>query len=620
MESRLIRNTVRPANVRTVVLMAAFLAGCGGAGAASATTPPSELSKLKWRAMQRLAPALDARLEREYPVHKRVTFYVDVQVPHYRLQHATLWLDGERLAERTYARDSARALHGRAVHRLARATIPPGRHHLRMTFTGERLAGAFAGASERVEIRISFKKGDTRMALILPVSPDGVSPSGPWRVRSWQWQGTSADARLGMVRFLRATGRRFDALYRLLTIRAARPAEVPDGFHVLMAHSFIDLGMPFYARRALTRADPATIGRQARNEAFLRLARLQYRRSRNGAALDTLAAVAQRLTPPQDLRRRDLRARVLLAMDKPEAALATLRGTDAPLPLHMRFNRAVALAASGRGRAANALFNEIGLGKPGVGIDPAIRDRANLIVGYHHSRARRPVAARLALVRVRPEGPYADEALLRLAWIAALQAPGFDGPRVRYAGLEFGPWPDGPGGLHQAFAAWTQLAQGNPAAAVTQEALAARAVLAARTSVSNNASQIVWSAIHTLEATRSALMNMVVGLRTGHFPRTVTHGDFHGIPNTDAMACLRAGYAFQSIRGHYNDLVRLRQALAKLGQGGSVLTRELNKAAAGLVDRGQAMLAAGLKARRMQLDRYLTAVRIVLAHMQRGGS
>lgn len=605
--------------MRFVAMTAGLLLAWTCIGANASSSEPKALADLKWRAMQHLAEGLAARLANEHPAQERVSLYVDVRVPHFQLQRASIWLDGERLAVRDYSRDSARALLDHAVHRLARVSVPPGAHRLRLAFSGRRLTGAFAGESDEGEVRIRFHKRDTPMALILPVSPGGVAPAKGWRVRTWEWRDEPADARLGMVRYLRATDRRFEALERLLTIRGGSAGDVPDGFHALMAHSFVDANMPVHAQRALARAEAVDSDRQTRNEAALRLAALEFRRGIYDGALDTLAAIADKLTPPQDLRRRDLRARILIARDQSEAALDTLAGAREPLTPHMRYNRAVALANSGRPASANDLLDDIGTQKAGTGIEPAVRDRANLALGYRHSRAGRPVSARLALVRVRPGGPYADKALLRLAWNAVDREGNRRGPRVRYAGFEFGSSSEQMRDVRQAMKAWMRLANGNPAAMVTQEALAARAFLGARMDRDKRAFETIASAVETLESTRESLATATRALRAGRRPRTITHADFGALPRTPTLARLRAGAAFWAARGDYRDLERLRQALRDLGRGDSPLTGALDEAAGRVVRRGQSLLADGVARQRERLDTYLTATRVTLARIQSRG-
>ncbi len=164
-----------------------------------------------------------------------------------------------------------------------------------------------------------------------------------------------------------------------------------------------------------------------RHRVWLRLATLHHRRKQPAAAREALLHVdAHRLPAPRRDAYHLLSARVLMDLGEPAAAvshLTRIRG-EPRLAAYARFNLAVALERQGKDDDASGdtsgrtLLDELGLL---VSDDPeilAIRDKANLALGYLHLREERPAQAREALLRVRVDGLDTAPALLGLGWAA----------------------------------------------------------------------------------------------------------------------------------------------------------------------------------------------------------
>ena len=170
-----------------------------------------------------------------------------------------------------------------------------------------------------------------------------------------------------------------------------------------------------------------------RAQAWYWLARIRHERGEHQRALDALARIDGQLPAAMAADSVDLQGRVLLALGRyPEAAQLLADGRQpGAWRAFADFNRAVALARSGREEAALPLLDLLGRERGGNEELAALRDRANLALGLARLDAGDADGARAALDRVRLESPYAARALLAAGWAEA--------ERARYRDA-LGPW------------------------------------------------------------------------------------------------------------------------------------------------------------------------------------
>ncbi len=122
-----------------------------------------------------------------------------------------------------------------------------------------------------------------------------------------------------------------------------------------------------------------------------------------------------------DSERRLLIAQGLMYRGQYDAAIAELDGWQGPdnWTAYGRFNLGVALVRANRAERGHAMLDQVGQLET---TDPeliALRDKANLALGYALLQAGQPDAARAALDRVRLQGPQANKALLGAGWADA---------------------------------------------------------------------------------------------------------------------------------------------------------------------------------------------------------
>lgn len=167
-----------------------------------------------------------------------------------------------------------------------------------------------------------------------------------------------------------------------------------------------------------------------RDKAWYYLARIRWERGLPAEAESALARVAGPLAPDLEPDRRLLAANLRLALGDPAGAATLLQGMaggdglqdetpDAALYAH--FNLGVALIESGRREPGRADLDRLGrmpVTLPQPQERRALRDRANLTLGFDALRAGQPAEARTSLERVRLNGPFANPALLAFGWAA----------------------------------------------------------------------------------------------------------------------------------------------------------------------------------------------------------
>lgn len=161
-----------------------------------------------------------------------------------------------------------------------------------------------------------------------------------------------------------------------------------------------------------------------RAQAWYWLARIRHERGEHERALDALARIDGPLPAAMAADRVDLQGRVLLALGRAAEAAQLLAASRQPgaWGAFADFNRAVALARSGRQEAALPVLEALGSGRDGGEEVATLRDRANLALGLARLDAGDVDGARAALDRVRLESPYAARALLAAGWAEAGRA------------------------------------------------------------------------------------------------------------------------------------------------------------------------------------------------------
>lgn len=213
----------------------------------------------------------------------------------------------------------------------------------------------------------------------------------------------------------------FTALTRLTAAQAkSRLPHHADDAQLLLGGLYLSIGQHREAGQifaeVLNRKDvPVAV----RDRARFFLGKVWYQRGYLDKATEVLAAAGRAgLTPEMEAERRMLLAQALLYQGKYPEAIQVLDNWKGPVVwrAYAQFNLGVAMVRSGQLDAGVRLLDGIGqLDRTNSELD-ALRDKANLALGYALLQANRPLEARPVLERIRLEGPLSSKALLGVGW------------------------------------------------------------------------------------------------------------------------------------------------------------------------------------------------------------
>jgi tetratricopeptide (TPR) repeat protein len=190
---------------------------------------------------------------------------------------------------------------------------------------------------------------------------------------------------------------------------------------LLLGSLYLDLGLHNAAGAIFAKLLTPDVPPGVRNRAWFYLAEVWYERGYLEKAQQALARVAGHLPPQLEAERTHLLANVLIRLGRDADAVRLLDHWQGPPDWqpYARFNLGIALIREHRLADADRALGAVGTLTTRDSELAALRDRANLAIGYAHLQANDPAAARPALERVRLEGPYSNRALLGMGWADA---------------------------------------------------------------------------------------------------------------------------------------------------------------------------------------------------------
>jgi len=199
----------------------------------------------------------------------------------------------------------------------------------------------------------------------------------------------------------------------------------------------IELARGDYAEAARTFSevlDAPNVPDNVRDRAHFYLGKTFYRRGFDALAVQHLTAAVHGTLPADfDAERRMLLAEALLSEGHDQEAAAELEHWDAPSVWrsYAEFNLGVAQIRAGKLDQGAQVLDGLGQRSAESEETMALRDQANVALGYAYVQQKRPAEALQVLARVRADGPQATKALLGAGWAAA------DAGRMRDA---MAPW------------------------------------------------------------------------------------------------------------------------------------------------------------------------------------
>ena len=345
----------------------------------------------------------------------------------------------------------------------------------------------------------------------------------------------------------------FESIVRLEANRDfGRMREHAGDAELLSGGLYLSLGLHDEATRIFDRLLAGPVAPPVRDRAWFYLARIGYQRGHYERALESLRHVQGPLPGKLEPERRLLHANVLMALGRyGDAARELAAWTDTTGWSHFaRFNLGVALVRSGDLGQGRTFLEQVGTLTPRNDEQAALRDRANLALGFAVLQQQGGDEAVAALNRVRLDGPFTNRALLALGWAETNASR-----------------PD------RALVPWLELQQRKPVDASVQESLLAVPYAYVRLASNGQASQHYRDAVDLYALETRRIDESIAAIQAGGFldsileaaPRNGDVGWFWQLetlpdaPHTRYLYQLLASHPFQEGLKNYRDL-RLMQA------------------------------------------------------------
>jgi len=371
------------------------------------------------------------------------------------------------------------------------------------------------------------------------------------------------DLYFGEALFHANQGLYFDALQRLDTELAQHHGlDEPqyDSLHFHIGAAEFDVGdfelnyrMHHRAGRAIRAVLEGNVEESVRNEAAFRLARIHFQKDQPEDALHALSRIQGEV--PEKIRDdlEFLRANVYMALGRPHDAvevLSKLQRADS-LAGFAAYNLGVALLQDGQTLEAIEQLDRAGQVTSGERGAVAIRDKANLILGTMLFESAEYERAYQSLDRVRLEGPFSNQALLRAGW-AEVSA----------------------GNYERALVPWNILAKREMTDAAVQEALLAAPFAYGKLEVHGRAALMYGQALEAYTHELDRVDASIDSIRKGNFLKALIREEIRQdedwvirlrelpeTPETYYLMALLASHDFQTALSNYLDLEDLRKRL-----------------------------------------------------------
>lgn len=227
------------------------------------------------------------------------------------------------------------------------------------------------------------------------------------------------DLRYGVALFDFYQNHYFDAITDIMVAQQRAPiSNQGNDPELLLGSLYLSYGMHEAAADIFQRLLDSAITPYTHDLAWFYLGQLRYRDGQFANALTALDAVGTALPTVKDGERLHLIVNAQLHEKKYDEALKTLERLkhDGIWNDFARYNLGTALIRVNRAKEGIELLNKVGLMEPRDEEEYALRDKANIAIGFaslHDSSLADPVAS---FSRVRLNGPFSTQALLGIGW------------------------------------------------------------------------------------------------------------------------------------------------------------------------------------------------------------
>ncbi|HET9693797.1 MAG TPA: tetratricopeptide repeat protein [Steroidobacteraceae bacterium] len=376
--------------------------------------------------------------------------------------------------------------------------------------------------------------------------------------------GDLSDLHFGEALYHAYQGEFFDALERLDTeLGQYYGLDDPslDSLYPHIRNAEFDVGdfelnyrMHHRAGRAIKAVLEANVDEEIRNEAAYRLARIHFQKDQLPEALHALGRIEGKVPAAIQDDVEFLRANIYLATGRPTDAAAVLKPLQDSDDLagFAAYNLGIALLQGGDQPGAIAQLDRAGQLRGTDVAEQAIRDKSNFVLGTLLFESADFERAGQSLDRVRLEGPFSNQALLRAGWAEA--------SAEKFA---------------RALVPWNILVQREPTDAAVQEAMMSVPHAYAQLQVHGRAALLYGRALETYSQQIERVDASIDSIREGQFLNALVREEINQdknwvvrlrtlpeAPETYYLTELMASHDFQTALQNYLDLADLRTRLA----------------------------------------------------------
>ncbi|MFV1997963.1 MAG: hypothetical protein ACC641_08110 [Acidiferrobacterales bacterium] len=175
--------------------------------------------------------------------------------------------------------------------------------------------------------------------------------------------------------------------------------------------------------RAMQRLLNKSVHQSIRDQAAYRLARISYTKSFYEMALEDLKQISPAAPRKLQLQAASLRGQSLIALGRHNEAVAVFKPiyNEPALAGFAPYNYGIALIESGDKVSGFLLLDKVGSQASSDRVRGALRDKANLTLGFTLLNEKQAPKARTYFERVQLQGPFSNKALLWVGWSDAKQ-------------------------------------------------------------------------------------------------------------------------------------------------------------------------------------------------------
>ena len=349
-------------------------------------------------------------------------------------------------------------------------------------------------------------------------------------------------------------GKYFSAISDLLVAQKQHPITTqgndPD---ILLGGLYLSYDLRRYAASMFTKLTKSTTDKSIHDTAWYYLARLAYQKGNYADAKKYINKIETNLPVRYNDESQNLAANILLRLKDYEGAIHTLTNFEEETEWfnYAKFNLAIALVKTGEQDDAMDLLEEVASIDPETLEQTALRDKANLALGYVALRAKDASKASSYFKNIRLLGSQSNKALLGIGW-------------AHHNNKDY----------QDSLVPWLELQKRITADPSVQEAMLTVPYTLEKIAAKEQALAYYNHAINTYNSELTSINNVINAVETGEFTaalralhshqRSENKTHFTTLPDSVATPYLHqiiAGHEFQAALKNYRDLLYMQNML-----------------------------------------------------------